>query len=99
MDSICLVRNHNNKLTVNAKALKILDQISQPVVVVAIAGLYWTGKSYLMNSCWCWRVSRGDVGHWWLALGMGALQQQPWKVPLGASPKRNYIFESEYTLK
>ena len=86
MDSICLVRNQNNKLTVNAKALKILDQISQPVVVVAIAGPYWTGKAYLMNSCWCWRVSQGDVGHRWLALGMGALaaaalEGAPWRKP------------------
>ena len=49
MDPICLVENQNNQLTVNPKALKILDQISQPVVVVAVAGLYRTGKSFLMN--------------------------------------------------
>ncbi|XP_057569681.1 guanylate-binding protein 4-like [Hippopotamus amphibius kiboko] len=49
MDPICLMKNQNNQLRVNPKALKILDQISQPVVVVAIAGLYRTGKSYLMN--------------------------------------------------
>uniref|UniRef100_A0A8C3WMH3 GB1/RHD3-type G domain-containing protein n=1 Tax=Catagonus wagneri TaxID=51154 RepID=A0A8C3WMH3_9CETA len=49
MDPICLVKNQKNHLTVNPKALKILDEISQPVVVVAIAGLYRTGKSYLMN--------------------------------------------------
>uniref|UniRef100_A0A4W2EN20 GB1/RHD3-type G domain-containing protein n=1 Tax=Bos indicus x Bos taurus TaxID=30522 RepID=A0A4W2EN20_BOBOX len=49
MDPIYLVENWKNKLSVNPKALKILDQISQPLVVVAIAGLYRTGKSYLMN--------------------------------------------------
>ena len=49
MDPVCLVRNQNNQLTVNPRALKTLKQISQPVVVVAIAGLYRTGKSYLMN--------------------------------------------------
>ena len=49
MDPIYLVENRKNKLSVNPKALKILDQISQPLVVVAIAGLYRTGKSYLMN--------------------------------------------------
>ncbi|XP_068394159.1 guanylate-binding protein 4-like isoform X2 [Eschrichtius robustus] len=49
MDPICLVENQNNQLTVNPKALKILDQISEPVVVVAVAGLYRTGKSFLMN--------------------------------------------------
>ncbi|XP_006831127.1 PREDICTED: guanylate-binding protein 4-like [Chrysochloris asiatica] len=46
---ICLVENQNDELTVNSKALKILDEIFQPVVVVAIVGLYRTGKSYLMN--------------------------------------------------
>ncbi|XP_059544933.1 guanylate-binding protein 6-like [Myotis daubentonii] len=49
MDPICLVENQNNQLTVNPTALEILDKISQPVVVVAIAGVYRTGKSYLMN--------------------------------------------------
>ncbi|XP_023613445.1 guanylate-binding protein 6-like [Myotis lucifugus] len=49
MDPICLVENQNNQLTVNPTALEILDKMSQPVVVVAIAGLYRTGKSYLMN--------------------------------------------------
>ncbi|KAK1339816.1 hypothetical protein QTO34_018373 [Cnephaeus nilssonii] len=48
-EPICLVENQNNQLTVNPTALEILDKISQPLVVVAIAGLYRTGKSYLMN--------------------------------------------------
>ncbi|XP_023580097.1 guanylate-binding protein 4 isoform X2 [Octodon degus] len=46
---ICLVENNEEQLTVNSKALSILGEISQPVVVVAIVGLYRTGKSYLMN--------------------------------------------------
>ncbi|XP_037010318.2 guanylate-binding protein 6-like isoform X3 [Artibeus jamaicensis] len=46
---ICLVENIKEQLSVNQEALQILDQISQPVVVVAIVGLYRTGKSYLMN--------------------------------------------------
>ncbi|XP_058394452.1 guanylate-binding protein 6-like [Diceros bicornis minor] len=49
MAPICLVENNNEKLSVNQKAIEILDKISQPVVVVAIVGLYRTGKSYLMN--------------------------------------------------
>ncbi|ELK30424.1 Guanylate-binding protein 4 [Myotis davidii] len=50
MDPICLVENQNNDLIVNPTALEILDKIiSQPVVVVAIAVVYQTGKSYLMN--------------------------------------------------
>ncbi|XP_062960786.1 guanylate-binding protein 4-like [Cynocephalus volans] len=49
MAPICLVENWKEQLTVNLKALQILDKISQPLVVVAIAGLYRTGKSYLMN--------------------------------------------------
>ncbi|XP_036111585.1 guanylate-binding protein 6-like [Molossus molossus] len=49
MAPICLVGNSNGQLSVNQEALQILDQISQPVVVVAIVGMYRTGKSYLMN--------------------------------------------------
>ncbi|XP_028616329.1 guanylate-binding protein 4-like [Grammomys surdaster] len=46
---ICLVENENKELRVNPKAVNILERITQPVVVVAIVGLYRTGKSYLMN--------------------------------------------------
>lgn len=49
MDPICLVENRKNQLSVNPKALKVLEQRSQLLVVVAIVGLYQTGKSYLMN--------------------------------------------------
>ncbi|XP_005372159.1 guanylate-binding protein 6 [Microtus ochrogaster] len=49
MAPICLVENHKDQLSVNQTAIEILDNISQPVVVVAIVGLYRTGKSYLMN--------------------------------------------------
>ncbi|XP_052035065.1 guanylate-binding protein 7-like isoform X2 [Apodemus sylvaticus] len=46
---ICLVQNWEEQLTVNLEAVRILEQIAQPLVVVAIVGLYRTGKSYLMN--------------------------------------------------
>ncbi|XP_004648589.1 guanylate-binding protein 6-like [Octodon degus] len=46
---VCLIENVNEELSVNQEARQILDQISNPVVVVAILGLYRTGKSYLMN--------------------------------------------------
>ena len=46
---ICLIKNKEEELVVNPEALEILDEISQPVVVVGIAGLSRTGKSYLMN--------------------------------------------------
>ena len=49
MAPICLVENQKDRLYVNPKAIEILNKISQPVVVVAIVGLYRTGKSYLMN--------------------------------------------------
>nr|XP_031321400.1 guanylate-binding protein 4-like [Camelus dromedarius]XP_031321401.1 guanylate-binding protein 4-like [Camelus dromedarius] len=49
MNPVCLVERQNSQMTVNPEALKILNQISQPVVVVAIVGPYRTGKSYLMN--------------------------------------------------
>ncbi|XP_076976467.1 guanylate-binding protein 2-like [Tamandua tetradactyla] len=46
---VCLVENLKGELKANQEALKILSAIDQPVVVVAIVGLYRTGKSYLMN--------------------------------------------------
>ncbi|XP_075687060.1 guanylate-binding protein 3-like [Rhinoderma darwinii] len=47
---VCLIENTaDGKLQVNAKAADILSRITQPVVVVAIVGVYRTGKSYLMN--------------------------------------------------
>ncbi|XP_006831130.1 PREDICTED: interferon-induced guanylate-binding protein 1-like [Chrysochloris asiatica] len=49
-DPVCLIENINGNLTANQESLKILSAITQPVVVVAIVGLYRTGKSYLMNN-------------------------------------------------
>ncbi|XP_053547045.1 guanylate-binding protein 1 [Bombina bombina] len=46
---ICLVENHESNIAVNREAAKILNDIKEPVVVVAIVGKYRTGKSYLMN--------------------------------------------------
>ncbi|XP_036046537.1 guanylate-binding protein 4 [Onychomys torridus] len=46
---ICLVQNWQEQLALNPEALRILEKISQPLVVVAIVGLYRTGKSYLLN--------------------------------------------------
>ncbi|XP_021323188.1 guanylate-binding protein 4 [Danio rerio] len=51
MDSpVCLIDTASDgKLCVQPAALQILQQIQQPVVVVAVVGLYRTGKSYLLN--------------------------------------------------
>ncbi|XP_051050523.1 guanylate-binding protein 4-like isoform X3 [Phodopus roborovskii] len=46
---VCLIENVKGQLKPNQEALEILSAITQPVVVVAIVGLYRTGKSYLMN--------------------------------------------------
>ncbi|KAL2103141.1 hypothetical protein ACEWY4_000009 [Coilia grayii] len=47
---VCLVENGaDGRMSVQQEALQILEQIQQPVVVVAVVGLYRTGKSYLMN--------------------------------------------------
>ncbi|KAL0154028.1 hypothetical protein M9458_050687, partial [Cirrhinus mrigala] len=47
---VCFIdTDSDGKLCVQQSALQILQQIQQPVVVVAVVGLYWTGKSYLMN--------------------------------------------------
>ncbi|XP_008826509.1 guanylate-binding protein 1 [Nannospalax galili] len=48
-EPMCLIGNVNGQLIANQEALGILSAIKQPVVVVAIVGLYRTGKSYLMN--------------------------------------------------
>uniref|UniRef100_A0A8B9Z6F5 Guanylate binding protein family member 6 n=1 Tax=Buteo japonicus TaxID=224669 RepID=A0A8B9Z6F5_9AVES len=47
---VCLIENTPARgLVVRPEALQVLSKITQPVVVVAITGLYRTGKSYLMN--------------------------------------------------
>ncbi|XP_051021683.1 guanylate-binding protein 1-like [Acomys russatus] len=46
---VCLIENSSKKLVANQEALEILSAVKQPVVVVAIVGLYHRGKSYLMN--------------------------------------------------
>ncbi|KAM4651719.1 guanylate-binding protein 3-like [Discoglossus pictus] len=47
---VCLIENQDeNVIVVNQDAIQILNNITQPVVVVAIVGKYRTGKSYLMN--------------------------------------------------
>ncbi|KAK2892417.1 hypothetical protein Q8A67_012405 [Cirrhinus molitorella] len=47
---VCIIdTDSDGKLCVQQSALQILEQIQQPVVVVAVVGLYRTGKSYLMN--------------------------------------------------
>ncbi len=47
---VCLIDTASvGKLCVQQSALQVLEQIQQPVVVVAVVGLYRTGKSYLMN--------------------------------------------------
>ncbi|XP_044092379.1 guanylate-binding protein 1-like [Neovison vison] len=46
---VCLIENTGEQLVANQEALKILSAHKNPLVVVAIVGLYRTGKSYLMN--------------------------------------------------
>ncbi|XP_059361688.1 guanylate-binding protein 1-like [Carassius carassius] len=47
---VCFIDTDSaGKLCVQQSALEILEKIHKPVVVVAVVGLYRTGKSYLMN--------------------------------------------------
>ncbi|XP_030641365.1 guanylate-binding protein 1-like [Chanos chanos] len=46
---LCLIENVRGELRTGEQALEYLRGISEPVVVVAVVGLYRTGKSYLMN--------------------------------------------------
>ncbi|XP_056603484.1 guanylate-binding protein 6-like [Triplophysa dalaica] len=49
-EPVCLIdTTSDGRLCVQESALQILQKIEQPVVVVAVVGLYRTGKSYLMN--------------------------------------------------
>ncbi|KAL1772109.1 guanylate-binding protein 1-like [Sigmodon hispidus] len=48
-DAMCLIEDVKGQLIAKEETLRILLAIEQPVVVVAIVGLYCTGKSYLMN--------------------------------------------------
>uniref|UniRef100_A0A3B1K5U9 GB1/RHD3-type G domain-containing protein n=1 Tax=Astyanax mexicanus TaxID=7994 RepID=A0A3B1K5U9_ASTMX len=49
VNPVCLVENVGSSFCVSDNAIRYLEQISQPVVVVSVVGLYRTGKSYLMN--------------------------------------------------
>ncbi|XP_072889740.1 guanylate-binding protein 1-like [Hemitrygon akajei] len=44
-----LVYNKDGKMQLNPEALKVLQSIEDPMVVVAVVGAARTGKSYLMN--------------------------------------------------
>ncbi|XP_028841089.1 guanylate-binding protein 1-like [Denticeps clupeoides] len=47
---VCLIdTERSGRMFVTKEALEILEMIGEPVVVVAVVGLYRTGKSYLMN--------------------------------------------------
>ncbi|OXB52071.1 hypothetical protein ASZ78_000002, partial [Callipepla squamata] len=46
---LCLVNNKDGVLSLDPTALAELQKVAQPLVVVAIAGPYRTGKSFLMN--------------------------------------------------
>ncbi|XP_021238693.1 guanylate-binding protein 2-like [Numida meleagris] len=49
-EPVCFVENQAGQgLAVRQDALQVLANITQPVVVVAITGLYRSGKSYLLN--------------------------------------------------
>ncbi|XP_040399667.1 guanylate-binding protein 3-like [Cygnus olor] len=54
-EPLCLVQNGaDGVLSPNPEALEVLCGIGQPMVVVAIAGPYRTGKSFLMNRLAQW---------------------------------------------
>ncbi|XP_060566375.1 uncharacterized protein LOC132725292 isoform X2 [Ruditapes philippinarum] len=46
---MCLISSDNGRLEVVDDTVRALEKIEMPLNVVAIAGLYRTGKSYLMN--------------------------------------------------
>lgn len=48
-EPIQLICTSDNQLSANPVALDILNQISKPMVIMGVAGMYRTGKSYLLN--------------------------------------------------
>lgn len=48
-EAIPLVTYENNTFLVNQEALDILKQIDGPLSILGVAGLYRSGKSYLLN--------------------------------------------------
>ncbi|KAM9167003.1 LOW QUALITY PROTEIN: guanylate-binding protein 1-like [Mergus octosetaceus] len=49
-EPVCLIKNKKGKgFVVQPEALQLLSEMTQPMVVVAIAGPYRSGKSYLLN--------------------------------------------------
>ncbi|XP_074021303.1 guanylate-binding protein 1-like [Numenius arquata] len=85
---ICLIENSpRNGLVFQQEALQVLSEITQPVVVVAITGLYRTGKSYLMN-----RLARQRKG---FSLGSGVQSHTKgiwmWCVPHPCKPGHTLV--------
>lgn len=65
-EPVCLIENTQTKrLVVHQEALQVLSEITQPVVVVGITGLYRTGKSYLMNRLARQRKGEGGPSPGW----------------------------------
>jgi hypothetical protein len=48
--AVPLVEQRDNKIVLTDVGLSTLENIQEPLVVVAVAGLYRTGKSFLLNS-------------------------------------------------
>jgi hypothetical protein len=48
-EPIQLIDSSENGLKINPKGLEMLKNVGKPLVVVGVAGLYRTGKSYLLN--------------------------------------------------
>ena len=49
-EPLCLIESEENgRLVINESVVGQLSRLDKPCVVVAIAGLYRTGKSYIMN--------------------------------------------------
>ena len=46
---MCLISSEDGHLEVVEETVRELENIEMPLNVVAIAGLYRTGKSYLLN--------------------------------------------------
>jgi predicted AAA+ superfamily ATPase len=48
-EALHLIYVENEKFKVNEKVIKYISQIKEQVAIVSIAGIYRSGKSFLLN--------------------------------------------------
>lgn len=80
-----LITFGNNMFEVNEDALRVLDKLSPPLALVSVAGMYRTGKSFLLNRVILARQNAFTVGPTTRACTKGIWM---WSEPVRATDKQ-----------